>query len=263
MCLFGRGIVRSSNNFGFLGDEPTHPELLNWLAAELIEGGWTLKRMHKLIMMSRTYQMSSTGQTAGLKADPNNDLLWRFDMRRLAAEEIRDSILNLTGQLNLKMGGPSIYTEIPAEVARTASRPGAAWGRSSKEDAARRSVYIFVKRSLHEPFLASFDWADTDNTCDVRFVTTVPTQTLTMLNSKFLNDSAEVLATRLQGNSQNISEQVSRAIELATSRPATDADISDGVKLINTFQQGGMDANQALQRFCLLVLNLNEFVYLD
>ena len=260
---FGRGIVRSSNNFGFIGDEPTHPELLNWLAAELIEGGWRLKRMHKLIMMSRTYQMSSAGQTAGLKADPNNDLLWRFDMRRLAAEEIRDSILNLTGQLNLKMGGPSIYTEIPAEVARTASRPGAAWGRSSKEDAARRSVYIFVKRSLHEPFLASFDWADTDNTCDVRFVTTVPTQTLTMLNSKFLNDSAEVLATRLQGDSQKISEQVSRAIELATSRPATDADISDGVKLINTFQQGGMDANQALQRFCLLVLNLNEFVYLD
>ena len=260
---FGRGIVRSSNNFGFLGDEPTHPELLNWLAAELIEGGWTLKRMHKLIMMSLTYQMSSTGQTAGLKADPNNDLLWRFDMRRLAAEEIRDSILNLTGQLNLKMGGPSIYTEIPAEVARTASRPGAAWGRSSKEDAARRSVYIFVKRSLHEPFLASFDWADTDNTCDVRFVTTVPTQTLTMLNSKFLNDSAEVLATRLQGDSQEASEQVSRAIELATSRPATDADISDGLKLINTFQQGGMDANQALQRFCLLVLNLNEFVYLD
>ena len=260
---FGRGIVRSSNNFGFIGDEPTHPELLNWLAAELIEGGWTLKRMHKLIMMSRTYQMSSAGQTAGLKADPNNDLLWRFDMRRLAAEEIRDSILNLTGQLNLKMGGPSIYTEIPAEVARTASRPGAAWGRSSKEDAARRSVYIFVKRSLHEPFLASFDWADTDNTCDVRFVTTVPTQTLTMLNSKFLNDSAEVLATRLQGDSQKISEQVSRAIELATSRPATDADISDGVKLINSFQQGGMDANQALQRFCLLVLNLNEFVYLD
>ena len=255
--------MRSSNNFGFLGDEPTHPELLNWLAAELIDGGWTLKRMHKLIMMSRTYQMSSTGQTAGLKADPNNDLLWRFDMRRLAAEEIRDSILNLTGQLNLKMAGPSIYTEIPAEVARTASRPGAAWGRSSKEDAARRSVYIFVKRSLHEPFLASFDWADTDNTCDVRFVTTVPTQTLTMLNSKFLNDSAEVLATRLQGDSQKISDQVSRAIELATSRPATDTDISDGVKLINTFQQSGMDANQALQRFCLLVLNLNEFVYLD
>ena len=260
---FGRGIVRSSNNFGYIGEEPTHPKLLTWLAAELMEGGWTLKRMHKLIMMSRVYQMSSSGQKTALAADPNNDLFWRFDMRRLAAEEIRDSILNLTGQLNLKMSGPSIYTEIPPEVARTASRPGGAWGRSSKEDAARRSVYIFVKRSLHEPFLASFDWADTDNTCDVRFVTTVPTQTLTMMNSKFLNDSAEVLSKRLKEEAKTVSGQVSRAIELATSRPATKEDIAQGVKLIDTFKESGVDEDQALQRFCLLVLNLNEFVFLD
>ena len=260
---FGRGIVRSSNNFGYLGEMPTHPELLNWLSAELIEGGWTLKRMHKLIMMSRAYQMSSAGNEVGFAADPNNDRFWRFDMRRLAAEEIRDSILNLTGQLNLKMAGPSIYTEIPDEVAKTSSRPGGAWGRSSKEDAARRSVYIFVKRSLHEPFLASFDWADTDNTCDVRFVTTVPTQTLTMMNSKFLNDSAEALSKRLQEEAESVSKQVGLAIELATSRPATKQDIDDGVALINKFKDNGVDEKQALQRFCLLVLNLNEFVFLD
>ena len=261
---FGRGIVRSSNNFGHIGDQPTHPELLNWLAAELVDGGWKLKRMHKLIMMSRTYQMASSGNQAALAADPNNDFFWRFDMRRLTAEEIRDSILTLTGQLNLKMAGPSIYTEIPAEVAKTASRPGAAWGRSSKEDAVRRSVYIFVKRSLHEPFLASFDWADTDNTCDVRFVTTVPTQTLTMMNSKFLNDSAEVLAARLQEEQPNdTSAQVTRAITLATSRPATKEDVADGLKLVEHFTKNSIDKNKALQRFCLLVLNLNEFVYLD
>ena len=260
---FGRGIVRSSNNFGYIGDQPTHPDLLNWLAAEFVGGGWTLKRMHKTIMMSRTYQMSSAGAAPGLEADPNNDLLWRFDMRRLAAEEIRDSILSLTGQLNLKMAGPSIYTEIPPEVAKTASRPGGAWGRSSKEDAARRSVYIYVKRSLHEPFLASFDWADTDNTCDVRFVTTVPTQTLTMMNSKFLNDSAEALSKRLQEELKTVPEQISRAIELATSRTATRQDIEEGVKLIGGFKKNGIDENQALQRFCLLVLNLNEFVFLD
>ena len=260
---FGRGIVRSSNNFGHIGDQPTHPELLRWLAAELIEGGWKLKRMHKLIMMSRAYQMSSASQKTALASDPNNDLFWRFDMRRLAAEEIRDSILNLTGQLNLKMAGPSIYTEIPQEVARTASRPGAAWGRSSKEDAARRSVYIFVKRSLHEPFLASFDWADTDNTCDVRFVTTVPTQTLTMMNSKFLNDSAEVLANRLQTEAATTPDRVARAIQLATSRPATKQDIADGVALIEHYTKNGIAEAQALHRFCLLVLNLNEFVYLD
>jgi mono/diheme cytochrome c family protein len=260
---FGRGIVRTTNNFGYSGAIPTHPVLLDWLAREIMRGGWKLKRVHKLIMMSRAYQMSSTGNQKNLATDPNNDLLWRFDMRRLTAEEIRDSILSLTGQLNLKMGGPSIYSEIPPDVLKTASRPGGAWGRSSKEDAARRSVYIYVKRSLHEPFLSSFDWADTDNTCDVRFVTTVPTQTLTMMNSKFLNDSAEVLSKRLQEELKTVPEQISRAIELATSRTASKVDIADGVKLIETLTEAGVDKNQALQRFCLLALNLNEFLYLD
>jgi hypothetical protein len=228
-----------------------------------MRGGWKLKRVHKLIMMSRAYQMSSTGNQKNLAADPNNDLLWRFDMRRLTAEEIRDSILSLTGQLNLKMGGPSIYTEIPPDVLKTASKPGGAWGRSSKEDAVRRSVYIYVKRSLHEPFLSSFDWADTDSTCDVRFVTTVPTQTLTMLNSKFLNDSAAALSKRVQEGHQTVFDQVARAIELATSRPASKVDITDGVKLVETLIKTGVDKNQALQRFCLLALNLNEFLYID
>ena len=260
---FGRGIVRSTNNFGYSGASPTHPVLLDWLAREIMRGDWKLKRVHKLIMMSRAYQMSSTGNQKNLAADPNNDLLWRFDMRRLTAEEIRDSILSLTGQLNLKMGGPSIYTEIPPDVLKTASKPGGAWGRSSKEDAVRRSVYIYVKRSLHEPFLSSFDWADTDSTCDVRFVTTVPTQTLTMLNSKFLNDSAAALSKRVQEGHQTVFDQVARAIELATSRPASKVDITDGVKLVETLIKTGVDKNQALQRFCLLALNLNEFLYID
>ena len=124
---------------------------------------------------------------------------------------------------------------------------------------------IFVKRSLHEPFLASFDWADTDNTCDVRFVTTVPTQTLTMINSKFLNDSAETLATRLQKEKPNdLSAQVRRALELATSRLPTQQDVTEGIAFIKNFQsKSNLDENQSLQRYCLLVLNLNEFVFLD
>ena len=172
-------------------------------------------------------------------------------MRRLSAEEIRDSILNLTGKLNLKMGGPSIYTEVPRDVLATASRPGGAWGNSSEEDRNRRSVYIFVKRSLHEPFLSAFDWADTDNTCDVRFVTTVPTQTLTLLNSKFLNDSAESLAKHVaEVSPDNIEAQIRHALQKATHREPTDAEVKDGLE-------------DAMQRFCLLVLNLNEFLYLD
>ncbi len=261
---FGRGIVRSSNNFGFVGAQPTHPDLLNWLANELVTGGWKLKRMHKLIMMSNTYQMSSKGREVALAKDPNNDLMWRYDMRRLSAEEIRDSILNLTGQLNLKMGGPSVYTEVPKDVLATASRPDAAWGRSSEEERNRRSVYIYVKRSLREPFLNAFDWADTDNTCDVRFVTTVPTQTLTLLNSKFLNDSAASFAKRLARGADEAKAQVRQALHLATNRMPTVEEIDDGLRLIHDLKvKAKLDDNQALQRFCLLVLNLNEFLYLD
>ena len=262
---FGRGIVRSSNNFGFIGEKPTHPDLLNWLANELVAGDWKLKRMHKLIMMSNTYRMSSKASEDALARDPNNDLMWRHDMRRLSAEEIRDSILNLTGQLNLKMGGESIYTEVPKEVLATASRPGAAWGNSSTEDRNRRSVYIYVKRSLHEPFLSAFDWADTDNTCDVRFVTTVPTQTLTLLNSKFLNDSAERLAKRLAKVAPDDAKaQVAEALLSATSREPTADEVEDGLELIDRLKaEAKLDESEALQRFCLLVLNLNEFLYLD
>ena len=262
---FGRGIVRSSNNFGFVGAKPTHPDLLNWLANELVAGSWKLKRVHKLIMMSNTYRMSSRGSQIALNKDPNNDLMWRHDMRRLSAEEIRDSILNVTGQLNLEMGGPSIYTEVPKDVLATASRPGAAWGNSSEEDRNRRSVYIFVKRSLHEPFLSAFDWADTDNTCDVRFVTTVPTQTLTLLNSKFLNDSAESLANRLvKATPGDAKAQVTAALQLTTNRKPTAGEVDDGLELIQSLKaKAELDENLAMQRFCLLALNLNEFLYLD
>jgi hypothetical protein len=150
-------------------------------------------------------------------------------------------------------------------VLATASRPDAAWGRSPEEDRNRRSVYIYVKRSLREPFLNAFDWADTDNTCDVRFVTTVPTQTLTLLNSKFLNDSAANFANRLaKGESAEAKTQVAQALRLATNRTPTAEEIDDGLRLIqNLKDKAKLDDSQALQRFCLLVLNLNEFLYLD
>ena len=216
-------------------------------------------------MMSKTYQMSSRGNEKALAKDPNNDFMWRYDMRRLSAEEIRDSILNLTDKLNLKMGGPSIYTEVPRDVLATASRPGGAWGNSSEDDRNRRSVYIFVKRSLHEPFLSAFDWADTDNTCDVRFVTTVPTQTLTLMNSKFLNDSAETLAKHVAEVAPgDATAQIRHALHKATHRKPTDEEVQDGLDLIKELKEK-TDASQedAMQRFCLLVLNLNEFLYLD
>ncbi|MFT4642163.1 MAG: hypothetical protein ACI8T1_005509, partial [Verrucomicrobiales bacterium] len=187
---FGRGICPSSNDFGFLGEMASHPELLDWLACEFMEKGWSLKAMHRLIMSSKAYQMSSRGNEMALTKDPQNTYFWRFDMRRLSAEEIRDGMLAITGKLNTKLGGPSFYPTLPQEVLDTSSTGAGKWGKSSPEEEARRSVYITIKRSLKPPELTDFDFADTDAPCAARFVTTVPIQALAMLNSKVVNDHA-------------------------------------------------------------------------
>ncbi|MCO6458669.1 MAG: PSD1 domain-containing protein [Pirellulaceae bacterium] len=262
---FGRGLVRSANDFGFQGDRPTHPELLDWLASELVAGDWRLKRMHKLMMLSATYRMSSAENPAALAQDPTNDLLWRFDMRRLSAEEIRDSILAVNGSLNLKLGGPSVYPRIPAEVLAGQSRPGAGWGDSPPEERARRSVYIHVKRSLITPIIASFDGPETDFSCPVRFTTTQPTQALGMLNSQFVNEQAEVFAAYLRGHAGgDLREQVRLALQRTRQRPPSDAEVERGVGFVEALRrEEKLSDEMSLRLFCVLALNLNEFLYLD
>ena len=262
---FGRGIVRSPSNFGQNGDQPTHPELLDHLAATMIEQGWSIKEFHKTLMLSKTYQMSSSGNEKALLEDPTNNLLWRFEMRRLTAEEVRDSIINVSGKLNLKMGGPSIYTDIPDEVRATASRPDHAWGHSIEEERMRRSVYVYVKRSLHEPMLKAFDSADTDSTCAVRFATTVPTQTLTMMNSRFVNRQARAFAKRLRAETgENVEAQVKLGLTLVTNRRPSSQEVRDGLAMVNEIrEEASLSEREALDRFCLMALNLNEFIYLD
>lgn len=262
---FGRGIVRSSSDFGFQGIAPTHPELLDWLAKQFVETGWSIKAMHRLIMSSATYQMSSAANESAYAVDPNNDLLWRFDMRRLSAEEIRDSILWANGSLNTqKMYGPSVFTDIPDAVKAGQSRPGAGWGDSSDEDKARRSVYIHVKRSLQDPLLQSFDSADTDQPCPVRFVTVQPTQALGMINSEFINKQAQVFADLLKSRTLDRTEQIQIALNRVTQRTATAEEIQHGHELMTSLQnEHGLSADKALKYFCLVALNLNEFVYLD
>ena len=159
---FGRGLVRTANNFGELGTPPTHPELLDYLALWLVDHNWQLKPLHRLILTSNAYRMSSAGNPQALAADPTNDLLWRFDMRRLGAEEIRDATLVATGQFNPAMFGPGFYPKLAQEVLATQSRPGDGWGESTPEEQARRSVYIHLKRSLLPPLLTAFDFPDVD-----------------------------------------------------------------------------------------------------
>ncbi len=262
---FGRGIVRSPNNFGTQGDKPTHPELLDWLAAEFVADGWRLKPLHRMIVRSNAYKMSSAGNAHALAADPQNDLFWRFDMRRLTAEEIRDSILAASGSLNLALYGPSVYPQMPAEVLASQSVPGRNWGKSSPAEQTRRSVYIHVKRSLLVPLLDAFDMGENDRSNPVRFVTTQPTQALQMLNSRFVNEQAALLAARLRKDAGgDVKAQVRLALNLATQRPPRDEEVERGVKLIARLKsRDGASDEQAVQLFCLMVLNLDEFVYVD
>lgn len=263
---FGRGLVRTPNNLGLTGDAPTHPELLEWLSIEFQKDGESIKSLVKKMLMSSTWQMSSSPQDNALAQDPLNDLYWRFDMRRLRAEEIRDSILAANGTINLKdFFGPSIYPKIPEAVLAGQSRPGQGWENSPPEQLRRRSVYIHIKRSLTVPLLAAFDSADTDFTCPVRFATTQPTQALGMLNSDFLNEQAEVFAQELQTESpNNLQQQVEIALERVTQRHATVQEVARGLALIESLKiDYNQDERLALKNFCLVALNFNEFIYLD
>ena len=262
---FGRGIVRTTNDFGFQGTKPTHPELLDWLAAEFVEDGWSVKNMHRLIMNSRTYKMAYVKNDSASTVDPLNDLFWRFDMRRLTAEEIRDSILAVSGRLNKKkMYGESVFVKLSQEVLEGQSMPGAGWGKSSVEDQLRRSIYIHVKRSLQVPLLAAFDVADTDTTCPVRFNTTQPTQALHLLNSEFTNDEAEEFAKIIKDQFGTTEDQVREILTRVTQRDPTSAEVSQGLELIEQWQtQDGLSDDQALKYFCLVAFNLNEFIFVD
>jgi hypothetical protein len=262
---FGRGLVRSANNFGELGTPPTHPELLDFLALWFVDHNWQLKPLHRLIMTSRAYQMSSAGNERALAADPTNDLFWRFDMRRLTGEEIRDAALVTSGQLNAKMFGPGFYPNLAQEVLNTQSKPGDGWGKSPPEDLARRSIYIHVKRSLLTPLLTAFDFPDVDASCEARFVTTQPGQALAMLHGDLLRDQAGKLAARVAtAAGPDPRAQVAQAIHLALQRPATDEEVAEGLELIDRLQKDrGQKPEDALKYWCLAVLNLNEFVYLD
>jgi hypothetical protein len=262
---FGRGIVRSASDFGYRGTPPTHPALLDWLARELIANGWQLKALHRLIVTSSAYRMSSLPDAQALARDPENDLFWRFDLRRLAAEEVRDSILAVCGNLSTaRVGGPSIFPKLPPEVLRGQSRPGSGWRPSPPNEQARRSVYVHIKRSLGVPLLTAFDAADPDATCPVRFTTTQATQALSLLNGAFLQEQAALFAADLRHSGPDRAAQVRLGLFRATQRQPTAAEVERGVALIDRLRsKHGLPVDEALRNFCLLGLNLNEFIYLD
>jgi Protein of unknown function (DUF1553) len=186
-------------------------------------------------------------------------------MRRLTAEEVRDSILTATGQLSRTMTGPGVYPTIPRAVLAGQSVPGSGWGRSSAEEQSRRSIYVHVKRSLLVPILQNHDAADTDTTCAVRYTTTVPTQALAMLNGEFTHEQARLFAARLAAEAPNdVAAQVRRAVRLTTGRAPSDEEVRRDVAYVaETKAENKLDDQTALAMYCLLALNANEFMYLD
>ena len=267
---FGRGIVRSPNNFGLMGEPPTHPELLDYLATNLIRSGWSLKQLHRQILLSSTYQRSSMNLPESAQRDPQNNLFWRQNLRRLSAEQVRDGILAVSGQINLEQFGPPMYPDLSSEVLASQSQPGRNWEKSPLSEQARRSVYVHVKRSLPVPMLSVFDFPETDLSCEARFLTIQPSQALTMLNSHWMQQQAEHLLQRVQREvGDDLRLQAQRCLELVSSRPASDgrdaaSDVQVLVDLVHRLkdQEGQTDA-EARRNMCLVAFNLNSFIFLD
>jgi hypothetical protein len=219
---FGRGIVASTADFGKTGSLPTHPELLDWLADEFVRSGWSLKKLHKTIMLSQAYQRSSRGDGAAATADPGNALWWRQQAQRLDAEALRDALLAVSGELNRKPGGRGVFPRLSGEILAGQSKPGLDWEPSSAAEECRRSVYVFVKRGLRDPFAESFDYVNTTAPLTERPTTTVAPQALLLLNSRFVLERAEALASRLEQQAgQSVDVQIQELFQQALQRNAT------------------------------------------
>ena len=266
---FGEGLVRTPSDFGLLGLEATHPELLDWLAHWFVhEADWSLKKLHTLIIRSQSYRMSKALRPAEAEKDPLNLLLWRFPYRRLQVEALRDSMLAASGQLNRKMYGPGTYLHIPSQALEGHADRASIWKPFDEKEASRRTVYALVKRSLLVPMLEVLDLCDTTRSTEVRNITSVPTQALTLFNGDFVNRQAAHLADRaVREAGSDPGKQITRIWRLALCRPPEPEELSAMKTWLADEATRGDGSRRdeaerlALIQLCRVVLNLNEFAY--
>ncbi len=250
---FGHGLVATPSDFGTRGEKPTHPELLDWLAAQFISRGWSIKQMHRLMLASETYQQISEVSDSdehGVGVDPDNHLYWRMNRPRLEGEVIRDTLLAISGQLNEDFGGPGVYPPIPADVFKGANWDAAKDPRQFN----RRSIYIFARRNLRFPFLEVFDAPDSNLSCPVREQSTSAPQSLMLLNSDEVMTAANAAANRLRLEAGTTDEQIALLYRLALSRRPTPSEL----ELAREFLR-----QSPLSELCRVMFNLNEFVYVN
>ncbi|MEP7366800.1 MAG: DUF1549 and DUF1553 domain-containing protein, partial [Acidobacteriota bacterium] len=253
---FGRALVATPNDFGRMGARTKHRELLDWLANQLVDGGWKLKPLHKTIVMSSTYRQASTAPSSaqGMAKDPDNELVWKFSRRRLSAEEVRDSLLAASGRLNEKAGGPSIMVPVDEELTKLLYKP-TQWqiaGDNTEHD--RRSIYLIYKRNLHLPIMEAFDAPDLLLSCPKREQSTHAPQALELMNGAFSNDIARSLAARLDREAKTPDAQVALAYRLTAGRAPSPEENKIALAFLKT---------NPLSEFALAVLNLNAFLYVD
>lgn len=261
---FGRGIVETASNFGKNGKPPTHPELLDWLALRFVEDEWSIKSIQRLILTSSTFRQSSFREDPKAEGiDPGNRLLWRFDRRRLEAEEIRDTILAMSGHLNGERGGPPVFPPLPEGLAQQLSaetRGAARWDTTRGPGAWKRSIYVYQRRSQPLPFLEVFDSPPLTLPCERRETSVTPLQALTMYDSGFVNTEAEAIAERIvrESGSQN-GGRVRRAFQLAFGRNPHPDELNQAQRFFRTRESG----QEALVALCRVLLNSNELLYVD
>jgi hypothetical protein len=264
---FGQGLVATPSDFGTRGARPTHPELLDWLARELITHEWRLKPIHKLILLSATYQQSSHATAEALDRDRENHLFSRQNRNRLEGEVIRDSLLAISGRLNRQIGGPSVFPPISAAITQTSKN----WSASpNAADHARRSLYVFARRNLRFPFLEVFDAPDSNLSCPERGRSTTAPQSLTLLNSEEVLTAAKITGKRLLKEAQSQEKSVVLAFRLILGRPPSLQETSQVREFIQSClyrpdvtaaDQTGMEF--AFAELCRALFNRNAFIYLE
>ncbi len=268
---FGVGLVPTPDDFGRTGLKPTHPELLDYLAARLLEEGWSLKRLHREILLSETYQQSTAAtHRKALGVDEGNRLLWRQNLRRMESEVVRDSFLAISGVLNRTQGGPSVFPTLPKEIHITQDSAGKGWGESSAEEQSRRSIYLMVKRALKLPLLEAFDFANCTSSMGQRPVTTTAPQALMALNDGFALTQADAFTTRVEREGGPSTDgRIRRAFALAFQRQPSRTELRSALALLrDQSTQGSSDGvkepqRTALRSLCLSLLNASETVYAD